>query len=469
MLFNSVEFVLFLPIVFLLYWFVFAKNVAIQNLFLVVCSYIFYGWWDWRFLGLIILSSTVDYCMGLLMRDEDRPGRRKSYLWISILTNLGILGFFKYFNFFSQSLIESMQVLGWTLHASTLAIILPVGISFYTFQTMSYTIDVYRRKIAPTTDLLAFFAYVGFFPQLVAGPIERAANMLPQFTRPRVMEYAMLSSGLKYMLWGFVMKLAIADRLALYVDTIYNNVEMHHGSSHLIATFFFSIQIYGDFAGYSLIAIGCAQLFGIRLMDNFRRPYLSTSFKEFWSRWHISLSTWFRDYVYIPLGGSRTSKVRRDINLMVTFVVSGLWHGANWTFVIWGAAHGGLQILEKRWPRGHTLRWPKAAQIALVFALTCLTWIFFRAASLSEALFMLSSIFMDFGGAPHIGDIGIFTFSILAIGFLFVAEYFEEYRPAITLLHHKRLVVRFGAITFLLLFLLSLGVFDNTQFIYFQF
>ncbi|HMQ61601.1 MAG TPA: MBOAT family O-acyltransferase, partial [Flavilitoribacter sp.] len=327
MLFNSIDFAIFLPIVFVLYWFVTNRNLKLQNAFLILVSYIFYGWWDWRFLSLIAFSSVVDFLVGLKMSDLEDPVKRKRLLWVSLIINLGFLGFFKYFNFFTESFAEAFSFFGSEINARTLNIVLPVGISFYTFQTLSYTIDIYRKNIEPTRDALAFFAFVSFFPQLVAGPIERAAHLLPQFYYLKKFSYDEVSYGLKKMLWGLFMKVAVADRLAIYVETIYGHSDLHTGISFAVATIFFAVQIYCDFAGYSLIAIGCAQMFGFDLMENFRRPYFSATFKEFWSRWHISLSTWFRDYVYIPLGGNRVSKARNYLNLFVTFTISGLWHG----------------------------------------------------------------------------------------------------------------------------------------------
>ncbi len=376
MLFNSFEFLLFLPIVFLLYWFVFGSyapkwlrwlsNLKMQNFFIVVVSYIFYGWWDWRFLLLIALTSFCSWGSGVLIatvetrllrlpasgcvsREETNHTdkrrtigaslQRKIILWANIILNLGILGFFKYFNFFVQSFVDAFAGLGITLHATTLNIILPVGISFYTFQALSYSIDVYKGKIEATRDIVAFFAFVSFFPQLVAGPIERATNLLPQFRKPRTFDYDKAVDGCRQMLWGFFKKIVIADNCAVYVNQVFENYQDQSGSTLLLAAIFFTFQIYGDFSGYSDIAIGCARLFGINLMRNFNFPYFSRDIAEFWRRWHISLTTWFRDYIYIPLGGSRTTKAKVIRNTFIIFLVSGFWHGANWTFIAWGAYH----------------------------------------------------------------------------------------------------------------------------------
>ena len=305
MLFNSIDFAVFLPVVFIVYWFVLSKNLKLQNLFVVVASYVFYGWWDWRFLSLILFSTLVDYYVGVKLSKQNNQTQRKILLLTSIVINLGFLGFFKYYNFFTESFIEAFSFFGSKIQPYTLNIILPVGISFYTFQTLSYSIDVYKRKLEPTKDFIAFAAFVSFFPQLVAGPIERAANLLPQFFKNRHFTYLAFSEGMKLIIVGFFMKLVVADRAAIYVNAVYNNIYNHEGLTFIAATILFAFQIYGDFAGYSLIAIGTARLFGFSLMVNFNRPYLATSVGEFWKRWHISLSTWFKDYLYIPLGGNR--------------------------------------------------------------------------------------------------------------------------------------------------------------------
>jgi len=304
MLFNSIEFAFFLPIVFIFYWFVTKRNLRVQNIFLVVSSYIFYGWWDWRFLSLIIFSSIIDFIVGIGLSKTDKPQKRKGLLYISIFVNLGFLGFFKYFNFFAENFSQAFTLLGNPISVSSLNIILPVGISFYTFQTLSYSIDVYKRKLEPTKDIFAFFAFVSFFPQLVAGPIERATNLLPQFFRKRIFEYDKAVDGMRQIMWGLFKKVVIADNAAKYANLIFNNSDQYSGSTLLLGALFFTFQIYGDFSGYSDIAIGTSRLFGFNLKRNFAYPYFSRDIAEFWRRWHISLSTWFRDYLYIPLGGS---------------------------------------------------------------------------------------------------------------------------------------------------------------------
>ena len=404
MLFNSFEFLVFFPIVFLLYWFVFQKNLKAQNAFILVVSYVFYGWWDWRFLGLIAFSSVVDYICGIQIGQSSDSIRRKTFLTISLAVNLGLLGFFKYFNFFIDSTIQLMNSVGVQANPYSLQLILPVGISFYTFQTMSYTIDIYRKQLEPTKDPVAFFAYVSFFPQLVAGPIERASNLLPQFFRKRFFEESLAMDGLRQILWGLFMKVVIADNCAVFVNQAFNNPESQPAFNLLIGAVFFSCQIYGDFGGYSNIAIGTGKLLGFNLMQNFAFPYFSRDIAEFWRRWHISLSTWFRDYVYIPLGGSKGTKLLSIRNIFIIFLVSGFWHGANWTFVIWGGIHAALFIplylfgknrvhigivaQNKTLPSFNQL-----GQMLITFSLVTLAWVFFRASGISEALNYLNHLF----------------------------------------------------------------------------
>jgi alginate O-acetyltransferase complex protein AlgI len=337
MLFNSIDFAVFLPIVFFLYWFILNRDLRVQNLFLIVVSYVFYGWWDPRFLILIAISSLVDYLVGLGLGKTDNSRQRKILLLTSIFINLGILVFFKYFNFFSENFSKAFTFIGQPItDRALLSIILPVGISFYTFQTLSYTIDVYKKKIEPTKDIIAFFAFVSFFPQLVSGPIERAINFLPQFFKKREFDYEKAVDGMRQILWGFVKKIVIADTCAIYANDIFMNYKNYSGSTLFLGVFFFTFQVYGDFSGYSDIAIGTGRLFGFDLMRNFAYPFFSRNIAEFWRRWHISLSTWFRDYVYIPLGGSRGGTFLKIRNIFIVFILTGFWHGANWTFIVWG-------------------------------------------------------------------------------------------------------------------------------------
>ena len=408
MLFNSLDFAIFLPIVFMLYWFVTYKNLKLQNFLIVLASYVFYGWWDWRFLSLIIFSTFIDFTVGNLLMQENNVNKRKIYLWISIVVNLGFLGFFKYYNFFVESFIDAFSFFGLTIHGNTLNVILPVGISFYTFQTLSYTIDVYRRKLEPTKDIIAFSAFVSFFPQLVAGPIERATNLLPQFYIKRNFSYKKAVDGLRQILWGLFKKIVIADNCAKYANLIFNNSDDYSGITLLMGALFFTFQIYGDFSGYSDIAIGTSRLFGFDLKQNFAFPYFSRDIAEFWRRWHISLSTWFRDYLYIPLGGSRGGISMKVRNTFIIFIVSGFWHGANWTFIIWGFLNAlyflPLLLLNKN--RVNTdlvaegrvfANLKEIRQILFTFLITVFAWIFFRANTVSHAFQLISDIFtLDF-------------------------------------------------------------------------
>ena len=339
MLFNSLAFLVFLPVVFTLYQLL-NKKLTAQNLLVLVASYVFYGWWDIRFLILIFVSSLVDFVVGQRIADASIQIRKKRWLYVSLVVNLGMLGFFKYYDFFVDSFITSFSFLGIVLHKSSLQVILPVGISFYTFQTLSYSLDIYRGHLHPSKDPVKFFAFVAFFPQLVAGPIERAAHLLPQFSIPRKFDVDFALSGLRLMLWGFFKKVVVADNLARVVDVVYASPQTHSGVEVIVAAVAFTFQVYGDFSGYSDIAIGTARLFGFDLLPNFKTPFYSRTIAEFWNRWHISLNTWFRDYIYIPLGGSRGGNAMKYRNIMTIFLVSGLWHGASWAFVIWGALNG---------------------------------------------------------------------------------------------------------------------------------
>lgn len=400
MLFNSIHFLLFLPIVLL--------GVAVlparwRNPFLLVASYYFYGSWDWRFLSLIFLTTAVDYTVGHLMYDTRDPGRRKIILTVAICINLGILGIFKYFNFFVQSAMTALNAVG--LHASpwTLSIILPVGISFYTFQSMSYAIDIYRREMEPARHFWDFALYVAYFPQLVAGPIERATHLLPQILQPRPVTAERVNIGLMLMMLGFAKKVLIADTVADDVDRIFADPASRSAGELLRGAYLFAFQIYGDFSGYSDIARGVSELFGVRLMINFNQPYLSQSITEFWRRWHISLSAWLRDYLYVPLGGNRLGEWRTYRNLMLTMLIGGLWHGANWTFVVWGGLNGLYLAVERRLGIGRVVEPLHARpllrfvqQVALVivtFHLVTLTWVFFRAASVDIAFAYVLGVF----------------------------------------------------------------------------
>ena len=403
MLFNSIDFAIFLPIVFVLYWFFANKNLKLQNSLIVIASYIFYGWWDWRFLSLILFSTIVDFTVGQKLKNEDDQLKRKILLWLSIIVNLGFLGFFKYYNFFLDNFVAAFSFFGQEIQGSSLNIVLPVGISFYTFQTLSYTIDVYKKKLEPTKDFIGFSAFVSFFPQLVAGPIERATNLLPQFYTKRTFDYAKAVDGMRQILWGLFKKIVIADNCAKYANQIFNNSADMNGSTLVLGAVFFAFQIYGDFSGYSDIAIGTSRLFGFNLRQNFAFPYFSRDMAEFWRRWHISLSTWFRDYLYIPLGGSRGGTSMKVRNTFIIFIVSGFWHGANWTFIAWGALNAiyFLPLLLTKNNRNNlevvakNKNLPSLKELSLMivtFGLTVFAWIFFRAEDIGHAFSYISEI-----------------------------------------------------------------------------
>ena len=476
MLFNSLTYWVFLVFAFVVYWWL-NNRLAIQlrNVFLLFASYYFYASWDERFLLLIIASSIVDYLCGKFIFKSETQFKRKLFLAISIITNLGMLGFFKYYNFFIESFIDFATLWGFSANKNTLSIILPVGISFYTFQTLSYSIDIYKRKLEPVSNIISFFTFVAFFPQLVAGPIERAVNLLPQIQKRQQFDINLFSSGLRIILWGLFKKVVIADRLSFIVDRIFELPSEVSGLYLLIVAILFGIQIYCDFSGYSDIAIGSSRLLGIHLMDNFKQPYFSLSFKEFWQRWHISLSTWFRDYVYIPLGGSRKGKIRTNLNLMVTFVVSGLWHGANYTFLLWGFFHGFFLIIEKKFKLPQ-IKLVKLIYGILVFMLVNLLWIFFRAENIEQAWLIFKRIFMFTKADQFICDVaGLTDFKTnisLAAGLIvFVTgEYLLKSNGIDESVLSLKRTVRWGIYYFIVLMILIFGVLDIApQFIYFQF
>lgn len=478
MLFNSLDFALFLPLVFLLYWFVARRSLKQQNVLLLLASYVFYAQWDWRFLFLIVISSFVDYFASYGMTTTEDPRRRKLFLILSLLVNLGFLGFFKYYNFFAENFSQAFTLFGSSIEANRLSIVLPVGISFYTFQTLSYSIDVYRKKLEPTRDLVAFFAYVAFFPQLVAGPIERATNLLPQFRKSRSFDYSQAADGMRQILWGLFKKMVVADNCAPHVDAIFGAHADYSGSTLIVGAIFFAFQIYGDFSGYSDIAIGTSRLFGFNLMKNFDFPYFSRDIAEFWRRWHISLSTWFRDYLYIPLGGSRGGTSMRVRNTFIIFIVSGFWHGANWTFVVWGALNAlyFLPLLLTNQNRrnldvvaqGRILpSLVELGQISRTFALTVLAWIFFRAESLGHAFSYLAGILsLSTFSMPEV----LPRIPLLAIAFLLGVEWIQRDKE-----HGLELTkgpasisMRWGIYLLLVFAILALGG-NQQEFIYFQF
>ncbi|GAB5472897.1 MAG: MBOAT family protein [Maribacter sp.] len=479
MLFNSLDFAIFLPLVFILYWFVFKKT-GLQNLLIFAASYFFYGWWDWRFLSLILFSTIIDFSIGIALRKEEKKKRRLLFLWLSIIVNLGFLGFFKYYNFFLDNFISAFSIFGMELSASSLNIVLPVGISFYTFQTLSYTIDVYKRKLEPCTDFIAFGAFVSFFPQLVAGPIERATNLLPQFYKKRSFNYSLAVDGLRQILWGLFKKVVIADNCAEYANLIFNNADNYSGSTLLLGAFFFTFQIYGDFSGYSDIAIGTSRLFGFNLMRNFSFPYFSRDIAEFWRRWHISLSTWFRDYLYIPLGGSKGGTPMKIRNTFIIFLVSGFWHGANWTFIAWGALNAlyflPLLLSGKNRQNLGTVAEGKifpnlreVFQMGSTFLLTVLAWVFFRAASIDKTFTYLKEIFS--GSLFTMPE--EFPMVIISLVLVFVAiEWLQrEQQHALENLERNYLIkkpLRWGLYIGIILTIFTFGG-SQQEFIYFQF
>ena len=471
MLFTSIEFLVFLPVVFSLYWLL-RKRLQWQNLMVVAASYLFYGWWDWRFLLLIAFTTLCSFTSGLLIKPERSRRHNMTIMWLNIGINLGILGLFKYYDFFAS---ELASLLGCNGDSVMLHLILPVGISFYTFQALSYSIDVYRGKMEPTRDVVAFFAYVSFFPQLVAGPIERATNLLPQFLQRREFDYGMAVDGIRQMLWGFFKKVVVADNCAIFVDEVWNNIGGHNSLDLIMAAVMFSIQIYCDFSGYSDIAIGTAKLFGIKLMRNFNVPYFSRDIAEFWRRWHISLTTWFRDYVYIPLGGSRVAKWKVVRNTFIIFLVSGFWHGANWTFLAWGAFHAclflPLILLGKNRRHTDTIaegRWlpslKELGQMALTFLLAALGWILFRSQSIGEAIdFYIGIVGNGWSGFnPPMR-------AILFVALMLVVEWLQRGRSHGLDMNGVRYgVVRYACYLSVLALIFMYGVFNET-FIYFQF
>lgn len=477
MLFNSIDFILFFPVVVALF---FALPHRFRWMLLLAASYYFYMCWKAEYAILILASTIVDYWAALRM--QKYRSNRRFYLGISLLSNLGMLFGFKYFNFFNESARAAFDQFNIFYNVPAFDVLLPVGISFYTFQTLSYTIDVYRGKQEAERHFGIFALYVSFFPQLVAGPIERPSHLIPQFKKCQDFDPARIGSGLRLMLYGFFKKLIVADRLSVYVDAVYAAPDAHSSLTLTVATIFFAVQIYCDFSGYSDIAIGASRVMGYDLMINFRRPYFSKSLAEFWRRWHISLSTWFRDYVYVSLGGNRVPYWRHLLNLSAVFLISGLWHGANWTFVVWGGIHGGilcLSILTKDWrtrlpgydwlARHQLLH--QCLQVLTVFAIVNVAWVFFRAATVGDAVTIISRIFTLANGGFFTGDMIAFGHSLLAVGMLFALEAFKEWnlgRFGLNWLGQFSAVRSIGCAAAVILILL-LGVFDGGQFIYFQF
>ena len=466
MLFNSFAFLIFFPLVSLLY---FVMPHKYRWVWLLAASYYFYMNWNPAYAILIFGSTIITYlCSLLLEKYQTDRGKKRLFLTISLIINFGILFLFKYFNFVNETMFSVMEYLGVRWAVPNLDILLPVGISFYTFQAVGYTIDVYRGQLKAERHFGIYALFVSFFPQLVAGPIERASNLLPQFREKHVFNTSMAIDGLKLMLWGYFMKVVVADRLAVYVDAVYNNVDQHNGTSLLLASILFSFQIYGDFAGYSFIAIGAAKIMGFRLMTNFKRPYFATSIKTFWSRWHISLSTWFKDYLYIPLGGNRVSRGRHYYNLFVTFLISGVWHGANMTFVIWGGVHGLCQVAENVLSglfKG--LKLPRLMKMVFTYAIVLFAWIFFRANTMQDAWSVITKIFVE-PGRLFI-DQTTLAYSFIGLSLLLIKEAKDEFDIKISFSNSNNMVVRYAYYIAIISSIMLFGVFDSSQFIYFQF
>jgi alginate O-acetyltransferase complex protein AlgI len=483
MLFNSLSFAIFLPIVFILYWFVANKNLKYQNFLLLCASYYFYACWDWRFLFLLIFSTLLDYFTGLKMSETENRNKRRFWFWLSVSVNIGFLGVFKYYNFFAESFADAALNLGVRVSPWTLKVILPVGISFYTFHGLSYVIDIYKNKIKAERNFIDYSFFVSFFPLLVAGPIERATHLLPQIKKERTFDYLKAADGLRQILWGFFKKAVIADQCSVYANMIFANSDHYPGSTLILGALFFTFQIYCDFSGYSDMALGIARLFGIELLRNFAFPYFSRDIAEFWRRWHISLSSWFRDYLYIPLGGSKGGTWMKIRNTIIIFLVSGFWHGANWTFIVWGLLNAlfimpsiifntnrnNLEIVAK----GRSLPTIKEFfQMVLTFSLVVFAWIFFRANSLTHALSYIKTIFskstfsvpqMDVSGFEILNTI------LLIIGFLIIEWNGRENQYAIaTLGIFKKRSYRL-AFYFTLILTIYLFMGREQQFIYFQF
>lgn len=474
MTFQSLEYLIFLPVVFFLYWTVGRRSRTFQNGLIVAVSLVFYGWWDWRFLGLLLLTAFSTFFAGWWMGKTYNQKKCKAILVGTTALNLSVLFFFKYYNFFVQAFIDAFSLFGTNINISTLKILLPVGISFYTFTALSYSIDVYQRKVRPTRDLLAYLAYVTFFPSILSGPISRAQKQLPQYFERRDFDYDKAVNACNLMLMGGVMKLCLADRLGIYVDTVYTNITQHNGTTLLFTAILYTIQIYADFAGYSLMAIGSGKLFGIELQTNFIRPYFSKTVTEFWRRWHVSLTTWFRDYIYFPLGGNRCSKARWIFNTMIVFTVSGLWHGATYTFLIWGALHGICMVIErlvygdKIKTISNNFSLINVFRISLTFTIVTFAWIFFRVSDFGDVMTIFRKILTEPGSlfidADTLAYAFLFTILILIVDFM--EEYFSG---KVTFMNSKYTIVRWISYVVMVVMVLLFGVLDGGSFIYFQF
>jgi alginate O-acetyltransferase complex protein AlgI len=482
MLFNTLNYALFLPIIFILYWFVLNRNYRIQNILLLISSYFFYACWDWRFLFLLIFSTLLDYFTGLKMSNSTSLNKKKYWFWLSVLVNLGFLGFFKYYNFFANSFATLFSHFGIILSPWTLNVILPVGISFYTFHGLSYVIDIYKDRIKAERNFIDYSVFVSFFPLLVAGPIERATHLLPQIQQKRKFEYPRAIDGLKQILWGLFKKVVIADNCAYFANIIFDNYSQYSGSTLIIGALFFTFQIYGDFSGYSDIALGTARLFGIDLLKNFSFPYFSRDIAEFWRRWHISLSTWFRDYLYIPLGGSKGgiwSKVR---NTFVIFLISGFWHGANWTFIVWGLLNA-IYIMPSILFKTNRTNLDTVAsgknfpsinefiQMSSTFILTVFAWIFFRCSSVNQSFNYIAKIFStSIFSVPYYKK-GTQSLIVIFLVILFIILEWNgrEQAYAIKKAYYSRKRWVRWLFYYVIIIIIFLFAGSNQQFIYFQF
>ena len=471
--FASVEYLLFFLIVFLIYWSLGSKGKNVQNAIIVISSLVFYGWWDYRFLGLLLLTVISTFVAGKCVHKSDRRTTQTIVLATTILLNIGVLAYFKYYNFFVESFVDAFTLFGVELSVSILKIILPIGISFYTFTALSYIIDVFKKKISATNDILAYSAYVMFFPSILCGPISRAQHQLPQYFEKRYFDYDKAVCGIRSVLLGAVMKLCLADRLGVYVDAVYANIGNHSGTTLLFASILYSVQIYADFAGYSMMAIGFGRFLGIDLPVNFRRPYFAKTVTEFWRRWHISLTTWFRDYIYFSLGGNRVGKFRWALNIMIVFIVSGLWHGAAYTFLIWGALHGLIMIIE-RFLYGDKLKHLadklsiiNILRMCLTFVLVTFVWIFFRLPSLPDAIAVITKIFINVG--PLWYDTNTLMLAFIAFAIVACVDICEEFDLNIRLWRSKYPLVRYSIVVILISYIILFGVLNGGSFIYFQF
>lgn len=481
MLFNSLHFALFLPVVFFLYWFVAHKHYQQQNILLLLSSYFFYACWDWRFLFLLVFSTVLDYSTGIQMELAKSAKRKQFWFWLSISINLGFLGIFKYYNFFASSFASALSGIGLYVSPWTLKVILPVGISFYTFHGLSYVIDIYKERIKAERNFIDYSVFVSFFPLLVAGPIERATHLLPQIQRKRKFDYSKAVDGLRQILWGLFKKVVIADNCARFANVIFDSPTEHSGSTLLLGALFFSFQIYGDFSGYSDIALGTARLFGIDLLKNFAFPYFSRDIAEFWRRWHISLSTWFRDYLYIPLGGSKGGTWMKVRNTFIIFIVSGFWHGANWTFIVWGLLNA-IYIMPSiifNTNRNHLDvvaqgKWfpsvKEALQMSFTFGLTVFAWIFFRAENMGHALDYISGIFSEsLFTIPDFKMQKVVSTLFLVVIFMVIEWFGREKAYAIAALFVNKHKIFRLAFYYLILIIIFLFAGSGAEFIYFQF